>query len=104
MCASPPSTATSARRRTSRLPWRSLPPRTSRRRRRPGGNRRLGRVAAEVVPVLHEIVQEGAPGWRRAERGVNGLRNVEIGVGPAADEFDVQLAVGFIIADAFDGG
>src|SRR3954452_354589 len=96
-CVSPRSTAISARRRISRLPWPSLPPRMSHRKPPPGGNRRLGGVAAEIVPVLDEIVQEGAPGWRGAERGVNGLRNVEIGVGPAGHELYVQLACHFVI-------
>src|SRR3954447_12389893 len=104
MCVSPLSIAISARRKTLRLPWPSLPPRMSHRKPPPGGNRRLGGVAAEVVSVLDEIVQEGAPGWRRAERSINGLRNVEIRVGPAAHEFYVQLAGHFIIADVFDGG
>src|SRR3954447_13395572 len=104
MCVSPLSIAISARRKTLRLPWPSLPPRMSHQKPPPGGNRRLGGVAAEVVPVLDEIVQEDAPGWRGAERGVNRFRNIEIGVGPAADEFYVQLAGHFIIADVFDGG
>src|SRR3954462_15248625 len=94
MCGLLRSTGIFARRRTSRPRWPSLPTMTSRRRRRPGGSERSGRVPPEVVPVLDEAVEKRAFGGQGAEAFVNGLRNSVIGVCPAADEFHVHLVRG----------
>src|ERR1044072_4381454 len=109
MCALRPSTAISARRRTSRPRAPNWRERTNRRRQaRDANNRRSpsgrARLATEIVAVPDPGVDELALGGRCAERGVDLFRHLVIGVGRVADESDVKLARGSVIADVFDRG
>jgi hypothetical protein len=59
-------------------------------------------VAAEIVAVLDERIQEPALRSGGAEGSVDLLGDLIISIGPAAHEVDMKLARGFVIAEVLD--
>src|SRR4051812_25203138 len=99
MCASPRSTAISARQRILKRLSPSLRARMSRRKSARGESSGSGRVFAVIVAILHELVDVLALRARLLKSSEDLLRNAVVGVSRATHVSDVEFTLCLVIVN-----